>query len=175
MFTTTMASAKDIDDISRLLQANTAAHGGTLTGEFDRNTVVRMLDAGMPVIIAQEQDRLLGVVFSHAMGNPKAPPVVTAMEKAWPGSPGAYIYGPVCIDASARGRGILTLLYESLKQALPGREAVLFIRRHNVASLTAHQRLGMCEVAGFSAGGEEFAVFSDKAIKSKESKDSTRQ
>ena len=162
MIITSLASTKGIDDISELLQANTAGHGGALTGTFDCDTVARMLAYGLPAIIAREQGRLVGVLLSHPMGNTASPPVVKAMEKAWPGSPGAYIYGPVCIASSDRGKGILKQLYDSQKKELPGREAVLFIRRDNIASLTAHIRIGMSEVAKFRLGDTEFAVLSDK-------------
>jgi hypothetical protein len=35
---------------------------------------------------------------------------------------------------------------------------VLFIRRDNAASLRAHEKMGMREVAGFAHGGAEMAV-----------------
>src|SRR5574337_1411408 len=75
----------------------------------------------------------------------------------------APLYGPACIAATERGRGLLSKLYNALKERHPGREAILFIRRDNGASLRAHKRLGMREVAGFVLDGEEFAVFSDRA------------
>ena len=43
---------------------------------------------------------------------------------------------------------------------MPGREGVLFIRRDNAASLKAHARMGMREVAGFTHGGAAFTVLS---------------
>ena len=41
--------------------------------------------------------------------------------------------------------------------------AVQFIRRDNAASLHAHQRLGMREVAGFILDDVDYAVLSDCA------------
>ena len=35
---------------------------------------------------------------------------------------------------------------------------MLFVRRDNAASLRAHTRMGMSEVAGFTNGGAEMAV-----------------
>ena len=49
-------------------------------------------------------------------------------------------------------------MFGELRRRLPGREGVLFIRRDNAASLSAHARMGMREVAGFTHGGAAFAV-----------------
>ncbi len=42
----------------------------------------------------------------------------------------------------------------------PGREGILFIRRDNLASLRAHLKMGMREVAEFVFNGAEMAVLS---------------
>lgn len=101
------------------------------------------------------------MLFSAEKDHP-APPVVQAMLAAWPGGEDAYTYGPVCIAGSERGQGLLAGLYAALQQHYPGREAILFIRRDNAASLRAHERLGMHEVAGFALDGVDYAVFSDR-------------
>ena len=49
-------------------------------------------------------------------------------------------------------------MFAALRARLPGREGVLFIRRDNAASLRAHARMGMREVAGSTHGGAETAV-----------------
>jgi len=59
---------------------------------------------------------------------------------------------------AARGRGLAAAMFAALRERLPGREGVLFIRRDNAASLRAHARMGMREVAGFAHGGAEMAV-----------------
>ena len=51
-------------------------------------------------------------------------------------------------------------MFAELRQLLPEREGVLFIRRDNPASLRAHARMGMREVAEFTHGGAAFAVLS---------------
>lgn len=51
-------------------------------------------------------------------------------------------------------------MFAELRQRLPAREGILFIRRDNPASLRAHARMGMREVAGFSHSGAAFAVLS---------------
>jgi predicted GNAT family acetyltransferase len=70
----------------------------------------------------------------------------------------------VCIADSERGQGLLAKLYAALQRHYHGREAILFIRRDNAASLRAHERLGMHEVAGFALDGVDYAVFSDRDV-----------
>jgi hypothetical protein len=49
-------------------------------------------------------------------------------------------------------------MHPSLRARLPRRKGVLFIRRDNAASLWAHEKMGMREVAGFTYDGAEMAV-----------------
>ena len=50
-------------------------------------------------------------------------------------------------------------MFTRLRALLPGREGILFIRCDNVASLRAHEKMGMREVASFTHDGIGFAVF----------------
>ena len=68
------------------------------------------------------------------------------------------MYGRVCVAEEARGRGLAATMFAALRARLPGREGVLFIRRDNAASLRAHEKMGMREVAAFTHGGVEMAV-----------------
>ena len=51
-------------------------------------------------------------------------------------------------------------MFDELKRLLPAREGILFIRRDNQASLRAHSKMGMDEVAEFEFEGKKLAVFS---------------
>ncbi|HEY4293408.1 RloB domain-containing protein [Luteibacter sp.] len=153
------ATTADAGEISVLLQANAPSRGGSLTGEFPAGKVEQMILGGMPVVIARREGRVVGVLFSAAIDAP-APPSVRAMLTAWPGGPESYVYGPVCIAGTERGRGLLPQLYAVLQEQLPNRDAILFIRRDNAASIRAHERLGMREVAGFILDRIDYAVFS---------------
>ncbi|MCW3482090.1 N-acetyltransferase [Neisseriaceae bacterium JH1-16] len=161
MYDIALATAADLDGIAALLHANSPSQGGSLTGEFPRDKVAAMMAGGTPVLVARRDGRVVGVLFTAPKDTPVVVPSITAMWKAWPGQPDAYAYGPVCIAASERGQGLLPRLYAALQAHCPGREAVLFIRRDNTASLRAHLRLGMSEVAGYTLDGVDYAVLSD--------------
>jgi hypothetical protein len=49
-------------------------------------------------------------------------------------------------------------MFAELQRALPGREGILFIRRDNPASLRAHAKMGMHEVAEFAFSGIDYAI-----------------
>ncbi|WP_017903274.1 GNAT family N-acetyltransferase [Pseudomonas asplenii] len=163
MYSIHLATAADVAGITQLLQANAPSRGGSLTGEFPLEKVRQMALGRSPVVVACRDDKVVGVLFSAAKDTQPAPPSIKAMLTAWPGSPDAYVYGPACVATTERGQGLLAQLYAQLQHHYRGREAILFIRRDNTASLRAHARLGMHEVAGFTLEGEEYAVLSDSA------------
>jgi ribosomal protein S18 acetylase RimI-like enzyme len=155
------ATLQDVEPISALLTANGSDRGGALYGDWSVEVVRACINSGQLIIVAVDAAHLLGVLFTSETADASAPPVL-AMLKAWPGGADAYVYGPVCIDQAARGRGVLEALYAELIRQRPGREAILFIKANNPASLRAHARLGMAQVADFTLEGEVFIVLSSR-------------
>ena len=162
MITTRPATLHDVERISALLMANAADRGGALYGDWSVGVVGDCIAAGDLIIVAIDGAHLLGVLFTSEKARASAPPVL-AMLAAWPSSADAYVYGPVCIDQAARGKGVLEALHADLVTRRPGREAILFIKANNPRSLRAHVRLGMVQVASFMVDGEVFAVLSDRS------------
>ena len=56
--------------------------------------------------------------------------------------------------------GSLSAMFAELQRVLPGREGILFIRRDNQASLRAHAKMVMHEVAGFVFNGNHYVALS---------------
>ncbi len=153
-----LATAEDIAGILDLQGRNQPERGGTLSARLPREWLEAAV-AGMPVIVARKEGRVVGYLVSASRDAYAGVPVVAAMLRAYPGAaPDAYAYGPVCVAEEARGRGLAGAMFAALRARLPGREGVLFIRRDNAASLRAHARMGMREVARFTHGGAEMAV-----------------
>jgi len=155
----TLATAPDIADILDLQDRNLAERGGALSTGFSRAWFEGVI-AAMPVILARRAGRLAGYLVSSPLAIYGQVAIVQAMLRAYPGAPDAYVYGPICVDETERGRGLAGLLFADLRARLPGREGVLFIRRDNAPSLRAHARMGMREVGAFEHGGFSFAVLS---------------
>ena len=77
-------------------------------------------------------------------------PIIRAMLRAYPGFPGAYNYGPICVAQNHRGHGLAAAMVKQLRTQLPGREGLTFIRRDNASSLAFHGKVGMRQVAEFT-------------------------
>jgi GNAT superfamily N-acetyltransferase len=153
------ANIGDAVSVSSLLMANSSERGGMLYGDWGTGVVTEWITSGALIAIAIDGPKLMGVLFTSEKAQASAPPVV-AMLRAWPGTAGAYVYGPICIDEAARGQGVLQKLFEYVARRLPGREPILFIKANNTRSLQAHARLGLRQVADFELDGELFMVLS---------------
>ncbi len=73
-----------------------------------------------------------------------------------------FVYGPVCIAASARGAGVLPGLFDTVTRiARPRyRACILFISGKNRRSLEAHARkLGMTSLGEFAFQNKRFHLF----------------
>ena len=77
----------------------------------------------------------------------------------------SFIYGPVCIHRSHRGRGILIKLYQELLRDLGAKYdlGVALISNDNLPSFEAHVRkLGMTRVGDYEFQGEQFNIVAFK-------------
>ena len=155
------AKIEDAVRVSSLLMANSSGRGGSLYGDWSIGVVTKWITSGALIAVAIDGSRLIGVLFTSEKAQASATPVV-AMLRAWPGTADAYVYGPICVDESARGQGVLERLFAYVAGRLPGREAILFIKANNTRSLQAHARLGLRQVADFELGGEVFIVLSSE-------------
>lgn len=153
------ATDADLDGILDLQAANQMDRGGSLSASLPRSRVAAMLD-DMPVIVANRDGRVLGFLMTTSRAVNADIPIVQGMLAAYQGSPDAYIYGPVCVSTDERGKGLAQAMFAELRRLEPKREGMLFIRSDNEASLRAHARMGMQEVAEFPFNGFVYTVFS---------------
>lgn len=152
------ATVGDVEGILDLQERNQPGRGGTLSARLPREWLEAAI-ADMPVIAAKKEGRVVGYLASASRARSASVPVIAAALRAYPGAAqDAYVYGPVCVAEEARGRGLAGAMFAALRARLPGREGVLFIRRDNAASLRAHEKMGLREVARFTHGGAEMAV-----------------
>lgn len=73
----------------------------------------------------------------------------------------SFVYGPVCVAASWRGRGVLPALFEAVRRAYAPRFAhgVTYIDVRNERSLAAHTRkLGMVPLEQWQAGESQWCT-----------------
>ena len=154
-----LASEADLDGIVELQAANQPEQGGTLSASLPRSRIAEMMRE-MPLIVARRGDRIAGFLMTSTRAMNADVPIIRAMLAAYSGTSDAYVYGPVCVGAEERGKGLAQAMFSELRRLAPAREGILFIRRDNSASLRAHAKMGMREVANFVFGGNELAVLS---------------
>jgi hypothetical protein len=71
----------------------------------------------------------------------------------------SYQYGPVCVDTSVRGSGVLARLFDFCRAKMAARYPILvtFINKINARSFAAHTRkLGLQVVAEFEFNGNQY-------------------
>jgi ribosomal protein S18 acetylase RimI-like enzyme len=151
------AGMEDVEGILKLAKENGPDHGGELSVRLERKDL-HIADQGLPNIVARRNGKVVGFLLTQER-NPSLPPIVQAMLAIYPGSPTAYMYGPICVDEGERGRGIAVAMFEELRRLQPGREGVLFIKASNKPSLQAHRKMGMREVAEYVFNGVPLVVF----------------
>ena len=149
----------DLEGIVALQAANQPERGGKLSACLTPARIAEMMSE-MPLIVARRDGRVAGYLMTSTREMNADVPVIKAMLAAYPGTADAYVYGPICVEAEARGKGLAQAMFSELRRLVPAREGILFIRRDNPASLRAHEKMGMREVAGFVFGGSEFVVLS---------------
>jgi len=154
-----LASEADLDGIVELQAANQPEQGGTLSASLPHSRIAEMMRE-MPLIVARRGDCIAGFLMTSTRAMNADVSIIRAMLAAYSGTSDAYVYGPVCVDAEERGKGLAQAMFSELRRLAPAREGILFIRRDNSASLRAHAKMGMREVANFVFGGNEFAVLS---------------
>jgi GNAT superfamily N-acetyltransferase len=142
------ATLADIDGILALQEVNLPEHGGLLSARLPRAWFEKAL-GDLPIIVARQGCSVVGYLVSASRTTVADVPVIVAMLRAYPGADDAYCYGPVCVAAEQRGQGLAAAMFKELRAALPGREGILLIRTDNAASLRAHARMGMRQVAKF--------------------------
>jgi L-amino acid N-acyltransferase YncA len=152
-----VATRDDVPGILDLQGRNLRSNGGALSVPFSCEWFEAAI-ADMPIIVARREGRVVGYVVSTPLTAQAHNPIVRAMLRAYPGSPGAYNYGPICVSERERGRGLAVAMFQALRVRLPAREGFTFIRRDNTVSVKVHTKMGMQQVAEFIQDGVAYVV-----------------
>lgn len=154
-----LAGEGDVEGILALQDRNQPGRGGALAASLPRARILSML-RDLPLIVARRGDRVVGFLLTASKPQVADVPVVQAMLAAYGGAADAYVYGPIVVDESERGRGVAQRMFAALKERLPGREGVLLIRADNAPSLRAHEKMGARPRGTFIHNGFSFFVLS---------------
>jgi predicted GNAT superfamily acetyltransferase len=156
------ATVADVDGILALERANQTRNGGVLSSNLEFEGVAATIRE-IPNVVARKAGRVVGFLLAYEKSAP-APATVQSMLKAYPGDPDAYVYGPICVDESVRGRGVAGAMFQHLIRLIPDREGILFINEGNEPSLRAHGKLPMRQVGKFTCKGDKYLIFAYKNL-----------
>ncbi len=143
-----------------------AQKGGFLSAQFSLQQITGMGD-DLGIMVAVDHDEVVAFACASRCDYPGQPPIVQHMldqlaQFRFMGHPidvrKTFVYGPVCIDAAFRKRGLLRCLYECMKREVGGyRTGIAFVADDNPASLGAHvDGLGMQQVGRFDFTGKGY-------------------
>lgn len=167
------------DDVPAIMRIQSASYianltpaeraQGFLSAVYSADELARMAD-DVAVMVAAEDGQVLGFLCASSPALGAGFPIVARMIAQfadidfrgrrldqWRG----LIYGPVCIDPAARGRGAVRGLFEELKLAMAGRFDVgtALVAEDNPHSMYVHvTRLGMERVGEFHHQGKRFTI-----------------
>ena len=169
------AVAADFESLVRLQNANLASNlpagerqSGFLSVGFsaeqfaamneDLAVVVALLDGDVKAFLCAST-----VEFNQAVALPAA--MIARFPRAkYQGQPlstlAVCIVGPVCIDQSLRGQGVLSRLYDCFFAIAPQEfeVAVVFVSADNLASIKAHEKLGLETIDEFEFNSARYFI-----------------
>lgn len=158
-YSVSRARREDIPGILALQEANLPENGGQLSVRLTGDWFTDTLDDGS-LIVARDREGIAGYVAGTPLARQIHIPIVQALLKAFSLPPQCYFYGPVCVCAAHRGRGLAQEMFKLLHADMGGRSAALFIRDDNTASLRAHLKMGMTKMGEFMSGDTRYAALS---------------
>ena len=170
-----IAQIKDIDNILKLhakYQLATIAEDdkkdGFVTTGFTPEELTAIIEKEQGIFIAVENDTVLGYVMSASWQFWSKWPMFVHMIKDLPKLSylgqtltvdNSYQYGPVCIDKSVRGSGLLEKLFDFALESMSKRYPILvtFVNVINERSYAAHKRkLGLDVIQEFEFNNNKY-------------------
>jgi hypothetical protein len=151
------ARASDFPSIIALQSKNLRWHldefqqqQGFLSVEYREQDLTAIND-GLGIYVAVENEKLLAYAMAETNAFAAQVPLIAHMASRFPNlklderpleSFRYFIYGPVCIDRNARGRGLLSGLLQAMSGALSAQFdiGIAFISQVNIHSYHAHVR-----------------------------------
>ena len=154
-------------EITRIIQENliwnleeSERADGFLSVDFGPDQVIK-INRNIPIVVGDFGQSLAGFLMGSTLSQSAQIPILARMIECYDtlrfdgrflDEYRSYVYGPVCVDRSVRGQGVLESLFEECLSQLAGRfeVGVLFISAENQRSIEAHRRkLGMACVGDF--------------------------
>jgi predicted GNAT superfamily acetyltransferase len=153
-----LAALNDVADILTLQEPNLPDNGGSLSVRQPADWFKRAVGE-KSLIVARRNGRVVGYVLGTSLAAKAHVPIIQSMLRAFPPPPNCYLYGPVCVAETERGKGLAGAMFEKLQAHMGGCPAMTFVRADNDPSLRAHRKMGMRDLGTFMNEGISFIAF----------------
>ena len=153
-----LGTPEDIPGVLTLQEANLPHNGGTLSVRLSADWFQRAI-LEKSLLVCRREGAVVGYLLGASLTAWGNVPVIQAMLCAFPPHPDFYLYGPICISETERGKGLAGAMFEELKARRRGQPAMLFVRADNPSSLRTHQKMGMRELGAFVNDGVPYIAF----------------
>ena len=141
---------------------------GFVTTPFTKEQLADLINKENGLFIAKKNGVVVAYVMAASWGFWSVWPMFAFMIKGLPsltyheqqlGIDNSYQYGPICIDKSVRGTGVLEKIFEFAKNKMSERFPILvtFVNKTNARSYQAHKRkLGLDVIQEFTFNGNHY-------------------
>ena len=141
---------------------------GFVTTAFTKEQLSDIINQEQGIFIAKKDDEVIGYVMSASWQYWSKWPMFAHMIKDLPNLKylgqtlsvdNSYQYGPVCIDKSVRGTGVLEKLFDFALESMSKRYPILvtFVNKINPRSYEAHKRkLGLEVIQEFEFNNNQY-------------------
>ena len=146
-----LATPDDIPGILALQEPNLPDSGGSLSVRLTEDWF-KQAEADKSVVVGRRSDKVVGYVLGTSLAAKAHVPIIQAMLRAFPPPPNCYLYGPVCVAETERGKGLAGAMFKELQIHMNGRPAMTFVTADNDLSLRAHDKMGMQQLGKFVNG-----------------------
>lgn len=149
------AGPEDIGGILALQDENLLENGGLLSVRLTAEWFTKAIAERFITAARRE-----GQLIAYAVGTPLSwqthIPIIRDMMRAFPVPDECYVYGPVCIAAAHRGRGLAQRMLSTTHAGMGGRPCRTFVRDDNIISRRAATKSGMRELGPFRSGTTDY-------------------
>jgi len=153
-----LATQNDIPGILALQEPNLPDSGGSLsvrwTADGFKNAILEK-----SVVAGRRDGKVVGYVLGTSFAAKAHVSIVQSMLRSFPPPPDCYLYGPVCVAETERGKGLAGALFEVLQTYMGNRPTMTFVRADNIRSLQAHRKMGMRDLGIFAHEDVPYVAF----------------
>jgi len=146
-----LAAPDDVPGILALQEPNLPDSGGSLSLRLTEDWFKQAV-ADKSVVVGRRTDKVVGYVLGTSLAAKAHVPIIQAMLRTFPPPPNCYLYGPVCVAETERGKGLAGAMFKELQTQMNGRPAMTFVIADNDSSLRAHDKMGMQRLGTFVNG-----------------------